>query len=89
MKNLTRAFAVVLAVGLAAPSFAASDMSDTITEKKSDAKRKARDLKPGDKTAGDHVDDAKDATVGAAAKTRKGARKAGRKVKHEVNEATK
>jgi hypothetical protein len=82
-----RQLALGLALALVAP--AAGDAEDTVTEKKAQAKKKARDLKPGHKTAGDHVDDASDTAKEAVAKTKKGARKAGRKVKEEAHDATK
>ena len=86
--NWTRGLAVGLSLAFAAPA-AAGDAEDTVTEKKAQVRKKVRDLKPGDKTAGDHLDDASDTTKETVAKTKKGARKAGRKVKEKAHDATK
>ena len=91
MTRMMKGLALGLALALAAPAIA-DDAQDTVTEKKSDARRKVRGAKSditGKKTADDRVEDAKDAAHGSAAKARKGARKTGRKVKHEAHEATK
>jgi len=88
---MMKGLAVCLALAVTAPAIA-DDTQDTVTEKKSDAKRKVRGAKSditGKKTAGDRVDDATDSAKASAAKARKSARKAGRKVKHEAHEATK
>ena len=88
MKTMMRALALATALGFAAPALA-SDSSDTVTEKKAHARKKARDLKPGDKSFDDRTEDAKDTARETTAKARKGARRTGRKVKHDAHEATK
>ena len=88
MKTAMKALALGTALGLAAPALA-NDSSDTVTEKKAQVRKKARDLKPGDKSFADRTEDAKDTARETGAKARKGARKMGRKVKHDVHEATK
>jgi hypothetical protein len=85
MKTAMKALALVTALGLSAPASAASDSSDTVTEKKAQVRKKARDLKPGDKGLDDRTEDAKDTAREAGAKARKGARKVGRKAKHEAS----
>jgi hypothetical protein len=84
-----RALAFGLAVAIAAPAFAAdttADMKDTATEKKAQAKKKARAAKPGDKTAGARMEDAKDTATETKAKAKKKGRKAARKVRKQAGE---
>ncbi len=83
-----RAIAVGLALALAAPAMA-GDAQDTVTEKKAQVKKKARAAKPGRHTMKDRANDAKDSMKAGVAKTKKQARKAGRKVRHRVHQATK
>ena len=90
MRSMLKGLAMAVAVGLAAPA-AAGDMEDTVTEKKAELRKDARDVKAdikGGKTADDHVEDAKDTVDQGVAKTKKTARKAGREVKEEAHEAT-
>ena len=86
--------ALVAAIGLAAPtvgrSAAGDDAKDTATEQGYNAKKKARDLKPGDKTAEDRKDDAKDTGKAMKAKTKKKSRQAANKTKdaaHDTKDA--
>jgi len=90
LRRLVQGLAVVVALAVAAPAFAASvdDAKDTATEKKADAKKKLRSAKRH-KTADDRMDDAKDTATSTTAKAKKSGRKAGRAVKHDVHEATK
>ncbi len=88
MKTTMKALALGLALGLAAPAFA-GDTQDTVTEKKANARKTVRDLKPGDKTLSDHAEDASDTVKSGVAKSKKSVRKGARKVKHETHEATK
>lgn len=90
----TKGIVAALCLGLAAPGLAVADdttkdMKDTATEAGANAKKTARDLKPGDKTAGDRVDDAKDTATATKAKAKKKARHAKKKAKAEAHEATK
>jgi hypothetical protein len=84
-----RAIALGATVGLAAPAFGGSDAEDTVTEKKAQATKQARDAKPGDKTAGDHMDDASDTAKEKTAQAKKKARKTARSAKKDVHDATK
>jgi hypothetical protein len=84
-----RAIALGAAVGLAAPALGGSDAEDTVTEKKAQAKKKARSAKPGDETASDRMADASDTAKEKTAQTKKKARKAARSAKRDVHDATK
>ncbi len=88
MRNLIRLTSIAMALALAAPALG-NDASDTMTEKKADVRKSARDLKPGEKTASDRAEDAKDTARASAAKGRKQARKGKRKAKKTVHDATK
>jgi hypothetical protein len=88
MNAMTKALALVAGLGLAAPAMA-SDASDTATEKKAQARKKARSLKPGEKSLDDRTEDAKDTARETGAKAKKSARKAGHKAKKDVHDATK
>ncbi|HET9594957.1 MAG TPA: hypothetical protein VFP65_05225 [Anaeromyxobacteraceae bacterium] len=87
-RNWLKAIALGSAMGLAAPALA-DDAQDTATEKKAQASKAARDMKPGDKTAGDHMDDASDTAKEKTAQTKKKARKTAHKAKKSVHDATK
>ncbi len=87
MRKLTRTIAVAAALGLVAPALA-QDAKDTVTEKKADASRTAREHKPGGETAADKAKDAQDAAKSTTAKTKKKARKAGRHAKQRIHEKT-
>lgn len=88
MRSLIRVVSIITAVALAAPTMA-NDAQDTATEKKSQLRKSVRDLKPGEKTAGDRVDDANDTAKESAAKARKKARHGKRKVQKRLDDATK
>ena len=92
MKKQLWTAALVAALGLAVPvrgrGQMKDDVKDSATETKAEVKKGARDLKPGDKTAGDRVEDAKDTTKATGAKVKKKARKAKNKTKAVVHDAT-
>jgi hypothetical protein len=91
MRNVKWTIAA-LCLCLAAPAFAddtAKDAKDTATETGANMKKGARDLKPGDKTAGDRMDDAKDTATAKKAKAKKKARHAKKKAQNKVDETTK
>lgn len=84
--------ALVATLALASPALVsgqvADDVRDTATEQGRNAKKTARDLKPGDKTAEDRKEDAKDTAVAKKAKTKKKARHIKNKAKAKVQDAT-
>jgi hypothetical protein len=84
--------ALVAAIGIAAPvtgrSQVADDARDTATEQGRNAKKAARDLKPGDKTAADRAADAKDTATAKKAKHRKEARAKKNRAKDALHEKT-
>ena len=90
MRRLVQGISIAVALGLAAPTLAAStdDAKDTATEKKAETKKKVRGMKKH-KSADDRMDDAKDTASADTAKAKKKTRKAGRDVKKDVNDATK
>jgi hypothetical protein len=89
MRRMVRTMAFGLALALAVPAYAAGeDARDTVTEKKGDVKRGVRHHKPGGETAGDKVEDAKDATRSGWASTKKKARKAAKKTRRSADRAT-
>ncbi len=87
MRKLCKGIAVAVAFALAAPAFA-GDVSDTMTEKKSEAAKDVREHRPGGESASDKVSDARDTAHANAAKARKKARKAKRKTTAKANQAT-
>lgn len=82
-----------LCLGLVAPALAESDTSkdakDTASETGANVRKGARDLKPGDKTAEDRVNDAKDTATAKKAKSKKKARHAKRRAQQKAEEVTK
>ncbi len=81
-----RALAFGLALAIAAPVLADSnDVKDTATQKKAEARRKARSMKPGRKTLKDRENDLGDTARADAARVRKQGRKANRNVRHRLS----